>query len=355
MITHFKGKKISGMLTVLPENEHYFKDEVDNYTFPAQQTLRLQKIMGYEKHRIAKDSTSTSDLCVFGVKHLIDEGKIDVSAFGAIITVTLTPDHFVPHVSNIVQAECGFGHDVICMDVLQGCCAFELGLLQAFLLLEHIEKKVLVLAADVLSHKVSKQDRNSYPLIGDAAAVTVVENDENAGEVWFNLRMDGTRRNVLEIPAGGSRMPCTLETAKIEDDGEGNLRSKNNLRMDGTAVFQFVQKDVPNLILETLELSGWLKEDIDWFLFHQPNRFMLRKLAEKIGAPYEKVPMNIVENYGNPSGASIPMVISHNLAREMVAGKYRCVLSAFGSGLAWCAMTMELGNLDFCDIVVSDL
>lgn len=159
----------------------------------------------------------------------------------------------------------------------------------------------------------------------------------------------------MEIPAGGSRMPCTPETANVEDDGEGNLRCKDNLRMDGTAVFQFVQKDVPGLILETLELSGWLKEDVDWFLFHQPNRFMLRKLAEKIGAPYEKVPMNIVENYGNPSGASIPMVISHNLAREMVAGKYKCVLSAFGSGLAWCAMTMELGNLDFCGIVVSNL
>lgn len=355
MKTTFMGKKISGILTVVPKNVIAFEDEVNNYTFPPQQTMRLKKIMGYEKHRIAKDSTSTSDLCVYGVKYLINQNKINARDFGAIIVTTLTPDHFVPHVSNIVQAKCGFSEDVICLDILQGCCGFEVGLFQAFMLLEHMDKKVLIIAADVLSHKVSKQDRNSYPLIGDAATITVVENNSNASIILFNMKMDGNRSNVLRIPAGGSRLPCSQDTAVVKDDGQGNLRSLDNLCMDGAEVFQFVQSEVPSLIAETIEASNWKKEEIDWFLFHQPNRFMLRKLSEKIGVPIDKVPMNIVENFGNPSGASIPMLITFNLSKEMQDNNYKCLLSAFGSGLAWCALTMELGNMNFCELIESDL
>ena len=82
---------------------------------------------------------------------------------------------------------------------------------------------------------------------------------------------------------------------------------------------------------------------------------MLQKLAEKIGIPFEKLPMNLVENYGNPSGASIPLVTVHNLREQLKEKSYRCCLSAFGSGLAWGAMTMELGKLQNCEMIVSEL
>jgi len=313
------------------------------------------RIMGYEKHRISKPDTSTSDLCVFGLNSLLDRNLIRREEIGAVVAVTLTPDHFVPHVSNIVQGRCNLPHDVLCMDIMQGCSGFEIGLMQSFLLLEHMDKKVVLMNADVLSHKVSIQDRNSYPLIGDAAAITVLENDSGAGDVFFNMYMDGSRGDALIMPAGGSRMPCSAKTAILNDDGEGNLRSLDNMCMNGSEVFQFVQTDVPPMIEETLAYAGLSKDQIDWYLFHQPNRFMLRKLAEKLGVPYEKMPMNIVENYGNASGATVPMVITHNLSAQMLKEKTSCCLSAFGSGLSWCAMTMELGEMDFCEMLVSSL
>jgi len=355
MKTSFRGKRIAGILTVLPEKEVYFEEEVGNYTFPEKQTMRLKKIMGYEKHRISKPDTSTSDLCVFGLNSLLDRNLIRREEIGAVVAVTLTPDHFVPHVSNIVQGRCNLPHDVLCMDIMQGCSGFEIGLMQSFLLLEHMDKKVVLMNADVLSHKVSIQDRNSYPLIGDAAAITVLENDSGAGDVFFNMYMDGSRGDALIMPAGGSRMPCSAKTAILNDDGEGNLRSLDNMCMNGSEVFQFVQTDVPPMIEETLAYAGLSKDQIDWYLFHQPNRFMLRKLAEKLGVPYEKMPMNIVENYGNASGATVPMVITHNLSAQMLKEKTSCCLSAFGSGLSWCAMTMELGEMDFCEMLVSSL
>ena len=139
MRTTFSNKKISGILTVLPEQEIPFEKEVANYSFPEAQSLRLKKIMGYKQHRVAKEGTSTSDLCVEGLNYLLDKEYLTKDEIGAIVVVTITPDHFVPHVSNIIHGECKLPNDILCIDISQGCCGYVLGLMQAFLLLEHIE------------------------------------------------------------------------------------------------------------------------------------------------------------------------------------------------------------------------
>lgn len=355
MKTVFCNKKISGILTVLPEKESLFEDEVNNYSFPEKQTLRLKKVMGYEKHRIAKDSTSSSDMCLYGMKYLLDNNMIALNDIGAIICVTLTPDHFVPHNSNIIHGNFEFSQDVVCMDILQGCCGFLMGLMQGFMILDHMpDKKVLLFNSDVISHKVSKGDRNSYPLVGDATTITVLENDVNSEDMHFVMRTDSTRRDIVKIPAGGSRMPCSLETAKCIKDAEGNIRSLDNLVMNGSEVFRFVQEDVPPLIEEALADAGWEKDEVDIFFFHQPNRFMLRKLAEKLGVPYEKVPMDIVQQYGNTSGATVPMTITHSKGDEMCSKSHKVCMSAFGSGMTWGVLTGNIDKLDFCKIIESD-
>lgn len=354
MKTVFKGKRIAGIMTVLPQNEIKFEDELKNYTFAPSQSMRLKKVMGYEKHRVVKSETATSDLCVFGLQHMLDTNIISKEEIGAIVVVTVTPDYFIPHVSNIVQGACNLSTDILCLDISQGCCGFLIGLMESFMLLDlNPNKKIVLINADTLSKKVSIHDRNSYPLIGDAATITILENDTSAKDIYFNMRMDGSRGDTLIIPAGGSRLPCSPETAKMVDSGDGNLRSKDNLTMDGTGVFTFVQTDVPPLILETLKDAGLSREDIDWYIFHQPNRFMLQKLADKLEISRDKVFMNIVTNYGNPSGSSIPLAITHNLGSNLLDNTYSCCLSAFGSGLGWGVMTLNLGKLDFCEMLIS--
>lgn len=357
MKTVFHGKRISGLLGVLPERSVDFEEEVGNYTFPPKQTLRLQKVMGYKRHRVVKETTATSDLCCAGLGYLLDRGWLRREEIGGLVVATTSPDHFIPPVSSIVQGRLGLGPEVMCLDISQGCGAFLVGTIQALMMLDHLAgKKVVVMAADVLSRRTSPQDRNSYPLIGDGAGIGVVERDPRAGDIHAILYNDGSLGDALQIPAGGSRMPSTPETAVLRDqDGDGNLRALDHLVMKGADVFTFVQTRVPPLVEETLAYAGLGKEDIDWYLFHQPNRFMLRKLAEKLGIPYEKVPMNLVEEFGNSSGACIPILAAHNLSRELREGRFRCCLSAFGSGLTWGAMTMELGELDFCENILSDL
>lgn len=356
MITEFKGKKISAMLGILPETIGYFDDEVNNYSFPPKQTMRLKKVMGYNQHRLAKDSSTVSDFAAYGLNYMLQNDWIQKEEIGAVITVTLCPDHFVPHISNIVQARCGLDTDVLCMDIAQGCCGFLIGLMQSFMLLDYLgNKKVVLINGDVLSHKISKRDRNDFPLIGDAAAVSIIENDAEASPVYYEMHNDGSRGDVLKIPAGGFRMPSTPETAEMTDQGDGNFRSLDNMHMNGSEVFNFVQLEVPPMLEEAFKRNNVTPDDFDWFFFHQPNRFMLQKLAQKSGLPFDKLPMNLVENYGNPSGASIPLTAILNSSEELLKGKNKCCLSAFGSGLAWGTTFMEIGPLDNCEMIVSDL
>lgn len=352
----FKGKKITGILGILPETVSYFDDEVDNYSFPPKQTLRLKKVMGFEKHRLAKDDSTASDFCVFGLRHLLEQGRIKKEEIGAVVVVSLSPDYFVPHISNIIHGEFALSEEVLCMDIAQGCCGYLLGLMQAFMLLDVLkDKKILLFNVDILSHKVSKQDRNDFPLIGDAASVSVIENDNSAEDIHFELYADGGKRNALIIPAGGFAMPSTEETAVMNRMEDGNCRCLDNLQMEGTEIFNFVQTKIPPLIDNMFDRIGVQKDDMDYYLFHQPNKFMLKKLADKMNVPYEKMFMNIVENYGNPSGVSIPINIVFNLGKKLLHNEYKTCLSAFGSGLTWGAMVMKMGDLDFCEMIESNL
>jgi 3-oxoacyl-[acyl-carrier-protein] synthase-3 len=121
--------------------------------------------------------------------------------------------------------------------------------------------------------------------------------------------------------------------------------------MDGTAVFNFVQVEVPPMIEALLEAAQSSMEEVDCFLFHQPNRFMLEKLADQMKIPHQKMPSNIVEHFGNSSGVTIPLAIVHNLRERLLAGHIKACLAGFGVGLTWASMLIPLGPLDFCDLI----
>jgi len=133
--------------------------------------------------------------------------------------------------------------------------------------------------------------------------------------------------------------------------GGHNFRSENHLRMDGAAIFNFVQSEVPPLIEGLLADAGVSVDDIDYFLCHQPNRFMLQKLAEAINVPQAKMPCNVVENFGNSSGATIPIAATLNLGEELKESHALTCFVGYGAGLTWAALLMRLGELNFCEMV----
>lgn len=347
----YHDKTCSGLLLVLPANERTFVDDMKQFNFPESRSMKLKEVMGYDRHRVVDDNTCASDLAVFGLEHLFSNGLLGKEDFDAMIVVTQSPDYLMPSTSSVIQGRLKLKQDLFCLDICQGCAGFLVGLMQAFMMLEQDSiHRVVLINVDVLSRKVSPKDRNSYPLVGDAASITIVERGGQQ-DIFANLKMDGTGREALMIPAGGFRLPASSETATLEDVGDNNLRAKDHLRMDGSAVFNFVQVEVPPMIESLLTSAKVSHDDIDYYAFHQPNRFMLEKLAHKIGIPFDKMPSNIVENFGNSSGVTIPAVLAYNLKNELMNGQLRLCLAGFGVGLTWASMYMRMGNLRFCDTI----
>lgn len=348
----FADKSITGLVTVVPRNERTFADEMANFNFSPARSRKLAEVMGYDRHRLVDGPVCSSDLAVAAVRHLFNSGHVTPDQVGGLILVTQTPDYLMPGTAMIVHGRLGLGRDVFCLDINQGCAGFLIGTMLGFMLLDQPDVgKILLINVDVLSRKVSSRDRNSYPLIGDAASVAVLERRPDAASVRAHLKMDGAGWQALIIPAGGMKMPSSPDTAQLAEDAEGNLRALDNLKMDGSAVFNFVMTEVPGLIAGLLEDTGTATQNVDAFLCHQPNRFMLQKLADKLGIPHDRMPSNIVELFGNSSGVTIPMATVHNLGSRLTSERLRVCFAGFGVGLTWGAMLMDIGPLDICEMI----
>ena len=347
----FRRKRISGVLVVVPANERSFVEEMRNFNFPKGRSLKLKEVMGYNKRRIVEPGVCVSDLAVFGLQQLFEQGRLKREEIDALLLVTQTPDHFMPATSSLIQGRLGLKQDMLCLDINQACAGFVIGLMQAFMLLEQESvNKVVLINADVLSRKASPKDRNIYPLIGDGAAITLVERDDGDSVIHASVKMDGSRAEALIIPAGGLRLPSSPETARLEEVGDNNLRAKDHVFMDGSEIFNFVQTEVPPLIEDLLARAGISIDAVDYFLCHQPNRFMLEKLADKMKVPYARMPNNVVEHFGNSGSVTIPTVMAYNLRERLLREQLQVCLAGFGGGLAWSAMLLRLGKLAFNNI-----
>ena len=150
----FKNKKITGILTVLPENEIKFEDEIDNYAFSRGQSMKLKLIMGYDKRRVITEGTTISDLCVFGLKYLFDNNLLNKDDIDAIVLVSQSQDYIIPATSHVIHGQLDLKNDMICLDTSQACSGYPIGLQQAFMLLEQDEiKKVVVIERRYLQPK----------------------------------------------------------------------------------------------------------------------------------------------------------------------------------------------------------
>jgi len=348
----FSNCRISGILTVLPSNELRFDDEMLNYNFSQAKSLKLKLTMGYDTHRIVDEGTCVSDLCLFGLNFLFANQYLKKEEIDALVLVTQSPDYFMPPTSNVIQGRLGLRSDIFCVDINQGCAGYVVGLFESFMLLKNDEiRKVILLNADVLSRKVSKKDRNSHPLIGDAASITIIEKTSEASDIFGNIKMDGSGYEVLMIPAGGFKIPSSPKTSEMHEDQAGNFRSLDNLVMKGDEVFNFIQREVPPMIENLLAYSDINRDNVDYFFMHQPNKFILNKLADKLLIPRERMPSNVVEKFGNASGVTIPTAISYNLGDSLKQNSYLTCLAGFGVGLTWGSLLIRLERLDFNNII----
>lgn len=348
----FKNKRISGILTVLAADEFRFEDEFPNYGLTPENAARYKKTMGLGSHRIARPEVAASDVSVFGLDYLFQKGLLQKSEVDALIFVSQTPDYVMPPTSNVIQGRLGLGPDTYCLDINQGCAGFVIGLIQAFMMLEQESiKKVALITIDLGSRLIHPRNRASYPLVGDGGSITIVENSAVPNTIFANLQMDGSRGNALMVPAGGYRLPSSAETKVLDETADGVVRSQEHLHMDGTAVFNFTMNEVPEMITRLLSTSQTTPDQVDYFMLHQPNRFILERIAGKMKIPVAKMPNEIVTKFGNLSSASIPAALNYYLGEKLLNDDLKVCLAGFGVGLAWASMMIDLGRMAFSTMI----
>lgn len=355
MKTVFRGKRISGILTLLPQTEYTFEEDMKFNNLSEKRNRILQKTMGYDRHRIFKSDSYVSKIAAYGLNYMFEKGLLKKDDVSALVLSSTSPDFLMPATSNLIMQAAGLGKDVFCMDTNQQCAGYTNGLLQAFMLLNNDNmKKVVLITGDVLCKNPDRSNTSGYPLAGDAVCITVLENTHDNNPVYFHSVIDAAQYDALIFPSLGFRSVTTEEREKFSGDKYGGYDNLNSVHMDGQAVFLYVMQDVPKYVNETLEFAKKNKDEMEYYFFHQPNKFMVDKLAQKLDIPHERAPSNVVTYYGNSNGSTIPVCMCHNAKNELMNKKMTCMMAGFGAGLNYSAVIMELGEFDFCEMLVTE-
>lgn len=296
---------------------------------------------GIAQRHVAGPDECVSDLATTAAEKLLRDTGADRSRVDFLILCTQTPDHLLPATACLVHARLGLGAQCAAFDINQGCSGYlySLGLASA-LIRSGMAAQGLVLTGDTYTKFINPRDRSVRTLFGDAATATLVRAADWPGLDHFVLGTDGSGARNLIIPAGGTRLPRSADTARATTDPSGNTRSSDDLFMNGTQIFNFTLRRVPELLAAVLAQGGLRQADIDWFVFHQANRYMLDHLRQKLGVPPEKM-VWFLENTGNTVSSTIPLALEHAAAGKKFSPGQRVLLAGFGVGYSWGAALLR--------------
>lgn len=353
--SNMQGVCVRGVVTCVPAKEKCIDDETDLFGGNLKQIARLKKTIGLDRRRVVEDGTTALDLCATAATHLFDSMNVEASSIDGMIFVTQTADYPQPCNAAVLHGRLGLSKNCAAMDVNLGCSGYVYGLWLAHMMLSSGGcKRVLLLAGDTLSRQVNPRDRSVAPLFGDGGTATLLEKNPEAKGAWFSLETDGQGHQALMVPAGGARQPRSEATGLESTDEEGNVRCQENLFMDGAEVFNFSIQVEPRAVREIVDYAGVSFEEIDHFVFHQANKYILSNIAKRLDLDPAKVPMETVGRYGNQSSASIPCAICGELSELLNAVDPKLVLlSGFGVGLSWASAILNLAEISVCEIIES--
>lgn len=327
---------------------------INNYEytefFPKEQVKEVVDKVGVFERRFADEKTCSSDLCYAAAEKLFSDNDVNREEIDLLIFISQTPDYRMPATSITLQHRLGLSNSCIAFDINLGCSAFMYGLSVAFGMMQTGNiRKALILDGETRSKVYSPRDRRSAFIFGDGGVAALIECDEKFGTSYFSLNSDGSRADLIMIPAGGYRKMSSAETVveKIIDE-YGNMRSEEQGYMNGADVFNFVIREIPRDIKKTLAYAGMSADSFDYIVFHQANNFINSFIAKKMKLDSSKIPSTIAK-YGNTSSVSVPLTIVSEL-KDRLNGSKNLLLSAFGVGMTWAT-----GIVPFVDCRISDI
>lgn len=303
---------------------------------------KIYKKTGIQTRHVTTAGETAADLGVSAAEKLLAKNIVPKEEIDFLLCVTQSPDYQLPTTACIIQDRLGLSQKVGAFDINLGCSGYIYGLAVAKSLVETgIAHNVLLITAETYSKHINPLDKSTRTIFGDGAAATLI--GQGGMEIGgFDLGTDGSGKDFLIIPAGGARKARTPETA-VEQEKDGNVRSEDNLFMSGGDIFEFTIREVPSSVKRLMKKEGLKKENIDLYVFHQANQFMLDLLVTLMKIDKEKFYMKFSDT-GNTVCASIPIALKRAMEDGVAKPNQTILLSGFGVGLSWGTTVIRTGE-----------
>ena len=296
----------------------------------------IERLTGIRERRWAAEGQASSDLAMEASRHALQAAGCSAGEVDAIILSTTSPDMAFPSTACFVQRGLGC-RGVAAFDVSASCSGFLYGLSMAnAMILSGQANTCLVVAAEVKSRFLDPTDAATAILFGDGAGAVVVRGEDDRGSkprgvLGVRLRSDGSKHDLIRVPAGGSRVPASAETVAHRD---------HVLRMQGASLFRIAVRRVEQAVQDILKEFGVRVEELGQVVLHQANGRILSNVAGRLGIPADRL-TSVIDRYGNTSSASVPIALDAAVRTGTIRTDDVVLLGSFGGGLTWATGLMR--------------
>lgn len=328
---------IKGISYYLPERVYTNEDLVRE--FPEWSVDKVMKKVGVEMRHLAAPDETAGNMAEKAARQLFEEYGVIPSEIDFILLCTQSPDYFLPSTACILQDRLGIPTSAGAFDYNLGCSGCIYGMAMAKgLIAGGIAKNVLLLTAETYNKYLHPSDKSNRSIFGDGAAACLISTEGFAkiGEVV--LGTDGSGANNLIVKTGGSRQK--QPTGNSVEDSEGHIWYDDYLYMNGGAIFNFTLDAVPAMISQLLEKSRLQKENVDYYVFHQANQFMLNTIRKVCGLPKDKFYIDMT-SVGNTVSSTILIGLKDSIAKDRIKKHANVMCCGFGVGLSWGGVILE--------------
>jgi len=305
--------------------------------FPEWTVEKVAAKVGVHERHVASATETASDMATKASEILFAEHGIDRSTIDFVLLCTQSPDYFLPTSACLIQNRLGLSTSCGALDFNLGCSGFVYGLsLAKGLIAGGIAKNVLLLTSETYSKHIHPKDKGNRTIFGDASAATLVSTDGFASIEDFCLGTDGRGAENLIVRIGGMRQQEALNDLAFDESG--NPSSSDHLYMNGGEIFNFTSEAVPVLVDQVLEKNQLSKDDIQLFVFHQANKYMMNYLRKLIEIDSDKFYF-FLENVGNTVSSTIPIALCEAQKEGKLKGNV--LIAGFGVGYSWGATVLK--------------
>lgn len=308
--------------------------------FPEWSEEKIFEKVGIRQRHIAAEDETALDMAEKVCLKLFENNPTSKENIDFIVLCTQSSDYKLPTSACILQDRLGLPITIGALDYNLGCSGYEYGLaLAKGLIIGQMARKVLLVTAETYSKYIHPKDKGNISIFGDAATATIVTTEGFAEICDFSFGTDGSGFGELIVKTGGAKNPEKLEEITLDENE--HIVSSDHIYMDGGSIFSFTLKQVPKMIKELLEKSNKNMSDIDLFIFHQANVFILEFLRKKLKIDENKF-YYCIEQFGNTVSNTVPIALCNAIKDNTLKDKNDIMLLGFGVGLSWSGCLLKL-------------